>query len=202
MRSGKLVGVGEMAREFGRYQRFVTLAGGGVTISGGEPLMQPRFTTALLRAAKELGLHTAVDTSGFPGLRDKEFAEPLLAHTDLVLLDIKARHAASFRRLTGVSVRPTLRFATQLAKRGIPVWLRYVLVPGVTDEADEVAAVARFAAALGNVERVDVLPFHRLGAAKYTELGLTYPLAEVAPPTPDQLTRVRQQFQDRGLLVT
>ncbi|WFE39752.1 pyruvate formate-lyase-activating protein [Micromonospora sp. WMMD998] len=199
-RSGRRRTVDEMVALVSRYRRFVQVAGGGVTISGGEPLLQPAFTGELLRRCRALGLHTALDTSGFLGVRADD---ALLDATDLVLLDVKAGSAATYRRVTGTGrLAPTLRFARRLADRGTPMWIRYVLVPGLTDAADEVDRVADVAAGLAGVQRVEVLPFHRLGAHKYAELGLAFPLADTAPPTPELLDRVRGQFAARGLTVT
>ena len=123
----------------------------------------------------------------------------LLDATDLVLLDIKSFDPAIARRVTGRSIAPTLAFARRLADRRQPVWVRFVLVPGWTDDPGNVAALAAFAASLGNVERVDVLPFHTLGAAKYAALGLDYPCAEVNPPAVEQIDRVRAVFTAAGL---
>jgi pyruvate formate lyase activating enzyme len=117
-----------------------------------------------------------------------------------VLLDIKSWDRTLYRRLTGRDVHPTLAFARRLAGRGTPVWVRFVLVPGLTDEPDNVAGVARFAAGLGNVERVDVLPFHRLGANRYVELGLPFPLADAQPPGEEMLRRTIGQLRDAGLV--
>lgn len=198
-RSGRRRTVDELMAEVVRYRRFIAVAGGGVTISGGEPLLQPRFTGEVLRRCHDLGLHTALDTSGFLGARADD---ALLDATDLVLLDVKSRDPATYRRVTRTGeVAPTLRFGRRLAARGVPVWIRFVLVPGLTDDESNVAGVADFAAELGTVERVEVLPFHRLGAHKYAELGLTFPLADTAPPSTALLDRVRGQFADRGLAV-
>jgi pyruvate formate lyase activating enzyme len=180
----------------GRYRRFIAAAGGGLTVSGGEPLLQPAFTRAVLTGARELGLHTALDTSGYLGSRADD---ALLDATDLVLLDIKAHDPAIARLVTGRDSAPTLAFARRLAARHQPVWVRFVLVPGWTDDLEDVAAVAEFAASLGNVERVDILPFHTLGAAKYAALGLTYPCGTAVPPTAGQLGRVRATFTAAGL---
>lgn len=179
-----------------RYRPFVRLAGGGLTISGGEPLRQPEFTRALLEEARSAGLHTAIDTSGFLG---RHADERLLDACDLVLLDVKAGSDAAHRRLTGRPLVPTLEFARRLARRRTPVWLRYVLVPGYNDSPEEVEEAARFAASLGNVERVDVLPFHKLGAPKYEQLGIPFPLADTPSPSPELVERVRAQFRARGL---
>jgi pyruvate formate lyase activating enzyme len=197
MRDGSATSAGTVVDALARYRRFIEVAGGGFTASGGEPLLQPAFTRALLAGAKGLGLHTALDTSGYLGARADA---DLLAATDLVLLDIKSWDPATYRRLTGRALDPTLAFARRLAALGMPVWLRFVLVPGVTDAVDNVAGLAAFAAGLGNVERVDVLPFHRLGTAKYARLGLAYPLAGTAPPDPGLASRVRGQFTAAGLV--
>jgi len=196
MGDGRPVKAGDLIDRVATFATFLKVTGGGVTASGGEPLWQPEFTTALFTGAKELGLHTALDTSGVLGVRADE---RLLAVTDLVLLDIKSWHPATYRRVTGGQVAPTLAFARRLADRGVPVWVRFVLVPGLTDEESNVAGVAGFAASLGNVERVDVLPFHRLGAAKYLRLGIPYPLRDTEPPDPALLDRVRGQFTAAGL---
>jgi pyruvate formate lyase activating enzyme len=198
LRDGTPTTAGDVLAETGRYGRFIEVAGGGFTASGGEPLLQPAFTRALLSGAKELGLHTALDTSGFLGVRADD---ALLAATDLVLLDIKSWDRSTYRHLTGRDLHPTLAFARRLAALDKPVWVRFVLVPGVTDAVDNVAGIATFTASLGNVQHVDVLPFHRLAAAKYDRLGLRFPLADVEPPDERLLARVRAQFADAGLEV-
>ncbi len=195
-RSGQRMSAADLLARAGRYRRFIGAAGGGLTVSGGEPLLQPAFTRAVLTGAKELGLHTALDTSGYLGARADEV---LLDATDLVLLDIKAYDQAIARRVTGRGTAPTLAFARRLADRNQTVWVRYVLAPGWTDDPEDVAAVAGFTASLGNVERVDILPFHTLGAAKYAALGLPYPCGGVQPPTAGQLDRARLAFTAAGL---
>lgn len=196
MRGGQRISAAELTDEAAKYVSFISAAGGGATVSGGEPLLQPGFTATLLRGFGELGLHTALDTSGYLGARADD---GLLAATDLVLLDLKSWDRALYRRLTGTELYPTLAFARRLAGLAIPVHIRFVLVPGLTDGAANVAGVAQFAAALGNVERVDVLPFHKLGAAKYARLGIAFPLA--ATPTPDerQMREARECFAAQGL---
>jgi pyruvate formate lyase activating enzyme len=198
MREGRSVVVDELMDEVGKYVRFISQAGGGVTASGGEPLLQPAFVTAFFRRCRELGLHTALDTSGALGRRA---GDELLDLTDLVLLDLKSWDRATYRAVTGGDVTPTLVFARRLAERRVPTWIRFVLVPGLTDEVANVEGIASFAASLGNVGRVDVLPLHRLGEAKYAALGLPFPLADVDPPSAEQLDRVRDQFRSHGLLV-
>ena len=198
-RSGRTMSVDMLMTEVRRYERFIKVAGGGVTLSGGEPLQQPAFTTAVLRRCKSLGLHTALDTSGFLGERADDV---LLDATDLVLLDIKSSDPDTYRRVTRTGqLAPTVRFAHRLADRGTPIWIRFVLVPGLTDDSANVAGIADIVAGLDTVERVEVLPFHRLGAAKYAALGTDFPLADTAPPDADLIDRVREQFRHRGLIV-
>ena len=195
-RSGQRMSANEVLAQAARYRRFIDAAGGGLTISGGEPLLQSAFTRAVITGAKELGLHTALDTSGYLGARADD---ALLDATDLVLLDIKAYDQTIARRVTSRGTAPALRFARRLAARHQTVWVRFVLVPGWTDDPDDIESIAEFTASLGNVERVDVLPFHKLGTAKYAALGLPYPCREVSPPTAGQVDRVRSAFGAAGL---
>lgn len=169
---------------------------GGVTVSGGEPLMQPEFVAEIFDRCHQIGLHTALDTSGYvlPAL-----AKPVLKNTDLVLLDIKAYQPDLFRHVTGVSIEPTLNFARYLAQIAKPTWVRFVLVPGITDVEVNVAGLAEFVRGLGNVEKVEVLPFHNMGAYKWRQLGLPYTLGDTQPPTPALIEHVIQIFQDHGL---
>jgi len=196
-RSGTPTTADSLIHEIRRYERFLKVAGGGVTVSGGEPLQQPAFTREVLRRCHEMGLHTALDTSGFLGDRADD---ALLDATDLVLLDIKSGDPATYRKVTRTGrLAPTVRFAHRLADRGIPIWVRFVLVPGLTDDPANVEAVAGLAAGVPTIERVEVLPFHRLGAPKYEALGLPFPLAATAPPSPELIDRVREQFRAHGL---
>jgi pyruvate formate lyase activating enzyme len=195
-RTGQRMSAAAVLDQAARYRRFIEAAGGGLTVSGGEPLLQPAFTRAILAGAQDLGLPTALDTSGYLGARADD---ELLDATDLVLLDIKSFDPAIARRVTGRPITPTLAFARRLAARHQRVWVRFVLVPGWTDDRGNVTALARFVAGLGNVERVDVLPFHTLGAAKYAALGLDYPCAGVSPPTAGQLAETRAAFAAAGL---
>jgi pyruvate formate lyase activating enzyme len=196
MRDGRRMTVDEVLAELEKYRRFISIAGGGFTISGGEPLLQPAFVSSLLIEVKNLGLHTAIDTSGFLGARA---SDALLDSTDLVLLDIKSWDPATYRRVTGGEVAPTLRFAERLSDRGTAMWIRFVLVPGLTDDPANVEGIASFVSTLKTVERVEILPFHRLGAAKYTKLGLNFPLDHVPTPDTDLVERVRDQFRCVGL---
>ncbi|MFJ8787834.1 pyruvate formate-lyase-activating protein [Streptomyces sp. NPDC102462] len=196
LRDGRKTSVDEVMTQIEKYRGFVTAAGGGVTVTGGEPLLQPAFTGSLLRRCKEAGLHTALDTSGFLGTRARD---DLLADVDLVLLDIKSFGIAAYRRLTGGRLAPTLGFAARLDRLGVPVHIRYVLVPGWTDDPSAVDGLGAFLAGLGNVDRVDVLPFHKLGAHKYDALGIDFPLRDTPVPAPELTERVREQLREHGL---
>lgn len=194
--NGMPVPLERAVEELRKYRRGLQVMSGGFTLSGGEPLMQDRFAVRLFAAAKESGIHTALDTNGFLGER---LSDAELEKIDLVLLDIKSWGAERHRHLTGKDIAPTLDFARRLAARRRPVWLRYVLVPGLTDDPDVAGNVAKFAGSQGNVERVDVLPFHQMGKFKWKALGLHYTLADTNPPSPDLIQRVCGQFREQGL---
>lgn len=198
MRQGKDTSSREVMAEIASYSQFLKRAHGGVTISGGEPMVQSEFAGEILKGAKAMGLHTAIDTSGFLG---KHVSDEFLADVDLVLLDIKAFSETTYREVTGVALQPTLDFARRLADLKKPVWLRYVLVPGLTDHFDEIEALAAFAKELGNVERVDVLPFHKLGEYKWRDCGRPYQLDKTEPPDRAMVDRARAVFRDHGLAV-
>ncbi|MEM5404512.1 pyruvate formate-lyase-activating protein [Paraburkholderia unamae] len=168
---------------------------GGLTLSGGEPLVQIGFSKQIFAAARQLGLHTALDTSGFLGAHADD---AYLREVDLVLLDIKSGDPALYHRLTGVDLAPTLRFAERLAALNKPVWIRYVLVPGLTDEPDNIRTVARFVAPMRNVEWVEVLPFHQMGAFKWHALGLDYTLEDKPPCSAERAAQAVAWFRDEG----
>jgi len=197
MHQGKPTNSREVLRDISSYTKF--LIHGGVTLSGGEPLVQPDFTHAILRGCKEMGLHTALDTAGFLGRHADDY---LLADVDLVLLDIKAFSETTYQALTGVALQPTLDFARRLAALGKPVWIRYVLVPGLTDNLKEIEGLAAFAGELGNIERVDVLPFHKMGEFKWAAANTPYRLADTPPPSQELLERVRSIFRSHIPIVT
>ena len=199
LKAGRQVASADLLDQIENAATFLKRARGGVTLSGGEPLAQPKFIASILRGCKEMGLHTALDTTGYLGAQADD---ALLDDVDLVLLDIKAASGRKYKSLTGVPIDPTIRFAERLAHRDQPVWLRYVLVPGLTDNLDDIESMATFAATLGNVERVDVLPFHQLGEHKWRELGLPYKLAGTPTPTPEMVVRARDTFRAAGLLVS
>ncbi|MEV7543977.1 pyruvate formate-lyase-activating protein [Streptomyces sp. NPDC089915] len=197
MRSGKRTSADDVIAEARKYTRFISASGGGATVSGGEPLLQPVFAGELLHRMKhELGLHTALDTSGFLGARA---TDALLRDVDLVLLDIKSWDRDTYRHVTGRPLEPTLDFARRLAALGKEVHLRFVLVPGLTDARENVDGVAAFAAGLGNVSRVDVLPFHKLGESKWEALGMPFTLHDTPSPTAAQVAEAKAVFAACGL---
>jgi pyruvate formate lyase activating enzyme len=168
---------------------------GGLTISGGEPLVQVAFTRRILTAAKSMGLHTAIETSGFLGARADE---AYLANLDLVLLDIKSSDPETYLRVTEREIGPTLRFAERLAALGKRTWVRFTLVPGLTDDPANVEGLARFVAPMTNVEWVEVQPFHQLGAFKWKAMNLEYRELTSPSPTSDLINRVFEQFRSAG----
>jgi pyruvate formate lyase activating enzyme len=168
---------------------------GGLTISGGEPLIQIAFTRRLLSAAKQMGLHTAIETSGYLGDR---VDDKYLSALDLVLLDIKSSDPDTYKKVTSRELAPTLRFAERLATMGKRVWVRFTLVPGLTDDPANVEGIARLVAPMKNVEWVEIQPFHQLGGFKWKALALDYKLANTQAPTPDLVARVLGQFHAAG----
>ena len=198
LQNGSRTTVDEVMDEIGKYADYLIESGAGVTISGGEPLVQPQFLSNILRRCKEIGLHTALDTSGFLGRR---LTDTMLADTDLVLLDIKSSDPDVYKAVTGVGIEPTLEFARRLDADGTPIWVRYVLVPGLTDDVENVEGVAEFLATLANVERVEILPFHKMGEHKWAALNLEYRLKNTESPSKDLINRVQDQFRQRNLTV-
>jgi pyruvate formate lyase activating enzyme len=194
--NGLPVTVARAAEELGKYRQGLKTMGGGFTLSGGEPLMQHRFAVKLLAASKAMGIHTAMETNGYFG--DK-VSDSELEALDLVLLGIKTWGAERHKALTGMDIEPTLAFARRLAALGKPIWVRFVLVPGLTDAPEIHAGIAEFAARLGNVQRVEVLPFHQLGKFKWERLGLEYTLRDVPAPSPDAAERACAIFRQSDL---
>jgi pyruvate formate lyase activating enzyme len=184
--NGIPVSVAQAADELRKYRSGLQAMSGGFTLSGGEPLMQHRFSARLLAAAKAMGVHTTIETNGFYGSR---LTDAELGTIDLVMLGLKSWNRRRHLDLTGQEIGPTLEFARRLAARKRPVWIRFVLVPGLTDDPEDMAGSARFAASLGNVQRVEVLPFHQMGRFKWERLGLNYTLENVEPPTSEAIEK-------------
>jgi pyruvate formate lyase activating enzyme len=198
VRNGRATTVDALLAEIDGYAAVLRAARGGVTITGGEPLVQTPFVRRVMAACKERGLHTALDTNGHLGarLRDRD-----LDDIDLVLLDLKAGSSPCHRLVTRRDLEPVHAFARRLSDRRRPTWIRFVLVPGLTDDPDEIDAIGRFASTLESVERVEVLPFQQLGRAKWQRLGVPYLLDETPPPVPELVDRVRERLRGHGLPV-
>jgi pyruvate formate lyase activating enzyme len=196
MRNGIPVSVSQALDELRKYRHGLKVMAGGVTISGGEPLMQRHFVMKVLAGAKAMGIHTAIETNGFLGA---ELTDSDLDNIDLVLLGIKTWDRDRHRVLTGRDNGPTLELARRLAARKLPIWVRFVLVPGLTDDPSDITQIADFVAQLGNVERVEVLPFHQMGRFKWHTLGIRYALEHTEAPTPAELEKACAIFRARGL---
>jgi pyruvate formate lyase activating enzyme len=195
--NGMPVAIGRAIDEIRKYANGLRMMNGGLTISGGEPLMQKPFVVKLFAAAKQLGVHTALQTNGLYGakLTDEE-----LNDIDLVILDMKAFSSPQHERVTGIRDNaPVIEFARRLASHKRPMWLRYVLVPALTDFDEEITAMARFGAELGVVERVEVLPFHQMGRYKWERLNIPYELELTEPPSRDSVAHVVEIFRSAGL---
>jgi len=179
-----------------QYRTSLRTMKGGLTISGGEPLMQYRFLSKLFPAIHQVGIHTTLETNGYFGER---LSDADLASIDLVMLGLKAIDPDLHKRLTGMENKPAHDFARRLAARKHPVWIRYVVVPGWTDTMEEADRMAEFAASLGNVERVDVLPFHQMGRFKWEKLGMEYKMRDAQPPSRETISQVLSRFHAAGL---
>ena len=193
---GHEVTVEDLLVEIQKYRSY--LRRGGVTISGGEPLMQPEFVQEICQRCHDLGIHTAVDTSGYIDLK---LSRPVLDLTDLVLLDIKSYSPPTYYRITHVPLEPTLATARYLDQIHKPAWIRFVLVPGLSDADNNIQGLAQFVASLSNVERVEVLPFHKMGEYKWEQLGMDYQLKDTQPPSPELIRKTVQTFEQQGLSV-
>jgi len=196
--NGQPVPVSRSMRQIGKYAQVLKISKGGITISGGEPVLQRKFLTRIFRLCKELGLHTCLDTCGRLGhmLTDQD-----LMDVDLNLLDIKSGDPSIYEKVTSQPLQPTIDYARRLSALGRAIWVRFVLVPGLTDDYDNVEKVADICAELRSLERVEILRFHQMGKDKWSKLGLEYSLANIEPPTAELAERVRNQFRSRGLTV-
>ena len=195
LKDGSYMSIQQVLGRLGDFAPSLVSLGGGLTISGGEPMVQLAFTRRIFQGAKAMGLHTAIETSGFLGARADE---SYLKAIDLVLLDVKSSNPDTYRRVTGRDLTPTLRFAERLASLSKPVWVRFTLVPGETDDPANVEGIAKFVAPMKNVEWVEVQPFHKMGEFKWKAMNMEYKLANTEPPTRDLVNRVIGQFRDAG----
>lgn len=197
MRDGNPVLAEDLLKKFKRYKRIFKGTGGGITLSGGECLMQPEFTGRLLHGAHEMGIHTIIDTSGFLG---KNVDDQMMDDIDMVLLDVKSGTEEKYREVTRQSLQPTIDFGDRLSEAGKEVWIRFVLVPGLTDDPENVHNVAKIVTRWrSNVTRVEVLPFHQMGEDKWFSLGLDYTLRDTKPPTNAQVEAARDIFRSYDL---
>lgn len=180
----------EILEEIKKYVTYFKTSHGGVTVSGGEPLLQAEFVTELFKELHKLNIHTALDTAG--SLPINNTIKELLSYTDLVILDIKHINDEKAQNLTGLSNKNNLDFARYLSTNNIPVWIRQVLVPGYTDAPEDLKELKKFIDTLTNVERVEILPYHKLGEFKWKNLGDEYPLKNVSEPTDEQIKNAKK----------
>lgn len=188
--SNHLVTVAELVEKIKRYENYIKLSNGGVTISGGEPLLQIKFLIPLFEELKKLGFHTAIDTSGMFPITDD--VKKLLSLTDLVLLDIKHINSEKCKDLVGHSNELELEFARYLSSNNIPIWIRQVLIPGITDSEEDLKELRNFLNSLHTVQKVEILPYHDLGKSKWENLGLDYSLKDIRTATSEDVERAKK----------
>jgi len=190
--TGKQMSVDEIIQDLTSYLPFIQASGGGITVSGGEPLLQIPFLIELFKACKKLGIHTTIDSSGGCYSTAPLFQEQLnelLLYTDLILLDLKHINRKKHIKLTGMANEHILQFARLLSERQIPVWIRHVLVPTVTNDENDLIELGDFIATLQNVKKIEILPYHKLGVYKWETLGLEYPLADINPHSDEEVNK-------------
>lgn len=187
----------DVLKKIKRYKNFFGKKG-GVTVTGGEPLIQSEFVLELFRLCKKEGIHTALDTSGYIF---NEKVKEVLKYTDLVLLDIKAIDEKIYKDLTKVELDNTIKFAEYLKEIKKPVWIRHVVVPEITDDNELLERTAKYISTLNNVEMVEILPYHTLGVFKYKELGLKYPLENVEDLSSERKLEIMEIFKKYNLPV-
>ena len=181
----------ELMKEYDSYREF--LKSGGITATGGEPLAQPEFLAELFALAKKKGVHTCLDTSaGVYDPKHHEAIDKALKYTDLVMLDIKHIDSAEHKKLTGFGNENILAFAEHIRDMGIPVWIRHVVVPNITDKREELFALGEYLSTLKNLKALDVLPYHDMAKAKYEQLGLEYPLGDTPPLSKEEAIKARE----------
>lgn len=187
---GSLTSVDELITKIERYTAYMLPSGGGVTVTGGEPLLQVKFLITLFRELKKRNIPTAIDTSGMVDITD--YIKELLSLTDLVLLDIKHINDEKCKELVGFSNKKELEFAKYLSDNNIPVWIRQVIIPGITDNEEDLIHLKEFINSLKNVRNIELLPYHKLGKSKWKNLGLDYELADVPSATSEDIERVKR----------
>lgn len=195
--AGRETTVEELMNDVTSYRHYINASGGGVTASGGEAILQAEFVRDWFRACKAEGIHTCLDTNGFVRRYDPVIDE-LLEVTDLVMLDLKQMNDDIHKILVGVSNHRTLDFARYIAKKGIRTWIRYVVVPGYTDDDASAHRLGEFTRDMGNVEKIELLPYHELGKHKWVALGEEYQLEGVKPPSKETMDRIKGILAEYG----
>lgn len=183
----------EIMKEINKIKFFLT---GGVTISGGEPLMQANFILELFKKCKENNIHTAIDTSGY--IFNKRVKE-VLEYTDLVLLDIKHIDKNKYKDITSVEIDNTLKFLNYLEEINKKTWIRYVLIPGYTDEEKDLHRWAEYISKFATIKRVDILPFHQMGIYKWEKVNIEYKLSKISAPSKEDIKKAENIFKIYGL---
>jgi len=188
--TGKQMSVADIMEDLTSYLPFIEASGGGITVSGGEPLLQMPFLIELFKECKKIGVHTTIDSSGGCYSTAPLFQEQLnelLNYTDLILVDLKHINRKKHIQLTGMANDHIIQFAKLLSERKIPVWIRHVLVPSITDDENDLKELSEFIGMLENVEKLEILPYHKLGVYKWEALGLEYPLKNIEPPSDEKV---------------
>lgn len=193
IKGGSYKSLDEIFDQIKRYKPYFKSSNGGVTVTGGEPLLQVKFLIELFKNLKKAGIHTCIDTSGMVNLT--EDVKKLLKLTDLVLLDIKHINSEKCKELTGHDNKKELEFARYLSQNGIPMWIRQVIVPGITDDEKDITDLKEFVKKLKTVEKVEFLPYHTVGKYKWKELGEKYELEEIRNADQEDIKRVKKIFE-------
>lgn len=196
---GKEYTPGELMEEIIKYKSYMDFSKGGVTFTGGEPMLQAEFLLEVSKLCKSKGISVAVDTSGFIF---NEKVKELLEYTDLVLLDIKNFDPLVYKTVTGVSLSPTLNFLDYLREKNIPAWVRYVVVPGLTDNLDSVRKLSEHLDGYPNVKKIELLAFHKMGEYKWKELGLDYKLTDTKEPDKELMQQITEIMSANGKTVS
>ena len=197
-KGGKEYTTDEIINQALKYSSYMKFSGGGITVSGGEATLQPEFLTELFAKAKKNKIHTCLDTSGFVNI---DIVDPILDNTDLVLLDLKHMVEEKCKDLTGVGIEKSLKLAKHLDERNIPVWIRHVLVPGVTDDFENLEKLGQFVSSLNNVERFELLPYHTLGVHKWESMGIDYELKDVENASSEDIEKAVKIIEKFGVNV-
>ncbi len=188
--SGEVISVNELVNKIEKYITYFKASNGGVTISGGEPLLQIDFLITLFKELKKLGIHTAIDTSGMVNITDK--IKELISLTDLFLLDIKHINSEKCKELVGFSNEKELEFAKYLSSINKPMWIRQVLIPSITDEKEDLLELKKFIKSLSKIEKVEILKYHDMGQFKWEQMGYKYELDSIPNATDEDVSRVRK----------